>query len=269
MVNLNRVVITGADSAIGKEISFGIKLSRSQCDVTKSEDINKLSSYNPEAILHLASCSIRACEANPLEAYKINVLALMNVANKASELNIPLIIISTGAIFNGPSTQEFTKDDAPNPQNIYGQTKYLAEEIARKITSKLLIIRTGWLFGFTHKKEGFTKFLDSSIDNLKKGESINATSDQKGSPTYISDFITTLSHLIESGEKGLVHVVNKGGASAFDIIEFLKDRTSSKSNIIATSMSSTQNTLKRSASEALVPSVDLRSWQDALEEYVS
>ena len=267
MTDLSRVVITGSGGSIGKEINFGIPLSHSKLDVTKKKDLDSISIYNPSAILHLASVPIKTSEENPLEAYKINVIATTSIAKKAAELDIPLIIISTGAIFNGPEKKEFKETDTPDPQNVYGQTKYLAEILAGYICPKLLIIRTGWLFGFKGKKDGFSGFIQRTIDELKTNKLVKATADQKGSPTYIKDFTDSLAKLILSNKKGIVHLVNKGGASAYDIVSKMKSLINSTSEI--NSLSSTNSSLKRSKSEVLCPSsFTMRSWEDAMSEYL-
>lgn len=267
MVDLSRVVITGAEGVIGKAIPFGIHLSHAECDVTDSKAVAALSRHHPSAFLHLASLALRPCEMNPLEACQVNVLATKSLAEKAAELKIPLILVSSGAIFKGPLEKKFSEQDTPNPSNIYGQTKYLAELLTARIAPNHLIVRTGWLFGFPHKKDGFSGFIDKAGEMLRAGESMSAIHDQKGSPTYIGDFVDALTRLIRENKTGIIHLVNTGDASAFEMLAHMKKFLKSTSILTPTAFSE-QSIPKRSRSEVLVSTLPLRSWQQALESYL-
>ena len=85
-----------------------------ELDVTKSEEINEIcNKINPSAIIALSSLDLRLCEDNPFEAYKVNVLGIYNLALEAKKRDIPLVMISTGAIFNGNLNDIFKEEDLP------------------------------------------------------------------------------------------------------------------------------------------------------------
>ncbi len=261
------MVVTGGNSAIASELDFGIRLSHAECDVTSHSCKNEIQNCNPSAILHLASVPIRLCETNPFEAYRINVFGTKNIAEIAKSLKVPLILISTGAVFNGSLQTIFSEDDSPNPQNIYGQTKAMAEEIVLSSSPQNLVVRTGWLFGFSNKKDGFSGFLEKAITSLRENLPLKATSDQKGSPTYVEDFVNALSHAIKYGKTGTIHLVNEGGASAFEILSHMKVHLNSNSELVAVSLADMQGP-QRSASEVLNSKTILSSWKNVLERYL-
>lgn len=267
MVELSRVVVTGGNSAIAQELDFGIRLSHAECDVTNPSCKDAIQKHNPSAILHLASVPIRLCETNPFEAYRINVFGTKNIAEIAKSLNIPLIVISTGAVFDGNTHAIFFEESPTNPQNIYGQTKNIAEIIVRASSPKNLIVRTGWLFGLSNKKDGFSGFIEKAITSLKENAPLKGTPNQKGSPTYVEDFAQALTHAIENGKTGTIHLINEGGASAFEILTHIKHHLNSHSEIVAVSLADVQGP-KRSASEVLGSKTPLPSWKNALERYL-
>ncbi|MBI3334490.1 NAD(P)-dependent oxidoreductase [Candidatus Pacearchaeota archaeon] len=268
MTELAKTLIIGAQGRIGSMIPWGIKLSRLELDVTKPEQIARIcAEKKPSAILCLSSLDLRKSEQNPLEAYKVNVLGVYHAAQEAQKRNIPCIIISSGAVFNGESEQEFTEESTPNPQNIYGQTKYIAELMVRSICPKHLIIRTGWLYGFRENPS----FIDKMIQMAREGKEIKATYDQKGSPIYLSDFMQALEELIRTDASGTYHLVNAGGTSAVELMHEVLSLTKSTSLLHEVTMQELNSQgPARSASEVLSSTrYPMRHWRDALRSYLA
>lgn len=266
-MDLSKLLIIGKNSSIAKELNFGIKLSKDELNVINSKDIeHKIKKYSPSGILYLASIDLKNSKEKPLEALEVNVIGLYNVAKISQSLKIPIIIVSSGAIFSGKLDQDFNEYSKPEPINFYGQTKYFGEIILQNINKNFLIIRTGWLFGFRHKKNGFTNFIDILFNNSDK--KIYATKNLFGSPTYIKDFIVEMKNLISLNKKGIFHVVNSGRASAKDIaLESFKITGKSK-DIEFIKFKNRLGEPKRSETEVLKSTkLKLKSWQEALKDY--
>jgi len=266
MANLSKVLIIGAEGLIGNELDFGIKLSHKDIDVTNRDSIKKaLEKHRPEAVLNLASVNLRKAQEDPFLANQVNVIGAYNVALETKQKNIPLIIISTGAVFNGGLDKEFNEEDTPNPLNIYGQTKYLAEIVVKETNFEYLIVRAGWLFGFKSGKNFFNRIMESL-----NGERIEATYDQFGSFTYIKDFTDKLKEIIEKDYRGIFHIANSGRGNTLELIESLIESFKSKTNIDKVSYNKFNTDIKRSQSEVLVSNiVKLRDWKLALKECIN
>lgn len=267
MVDLSRILVTGADGMIGQSIQFGIKKNHSELDILNVNEIKKICNLiNPSAILCLSSLNLATCEKSPIEAYNVNVIGVYNLAQEAKKRQIPIAIISSGAVFNGDKEKIFNEEDIPNPINIYGQTKYLAEIIVQNITEKHIIIRTGWLFGFqSTKKSSLDKILNSIRENIH----VQVNSIQYGSPTYLPDFILSLKEILQSDNYGIIHISNNGYASAEDFTQEAIHYLKSSSNITILPISNI-NIPKRSNSEVLSSDkIKLRSWKEALHEYLN
>ena len=109
----------------------------------------------------------------------------------------------------------------------------------------------------------------SVLEKAHQGKLIEASEDQRGSPTYVFDFVSSLTQLIENRVFGVFNIVNRSSASAFEIATFLVDHIGSASQVVSKSrFNFTTSNLHRSASEVLVPNVDLRSWRDSLASYL-
>ena len=273
LIDLSKIIITGGEGMIAQELSFGIKLSRRQMDVTNKEQIKQVfSQINPSGVICLSAITdIKLCEQNPLYAYEVNVFGAYNLACEASQRDIPFVLVSTGAVFNGPAEKLFNEEDIPNPKNIYGQTKYLAEIIIKTMMKKSIIVRTGWVFGGNSKKNRFSKFVNDLIIPTTKDKNMIATTDQKSSPTYVVDFSNKLKEIILSDYNGTIHLTNSGdGASAMDVAKEIILITGNATKVNAAKIKEfNRNSPKRSMSESLISTkLKLRDWREALKEYV-
>jgi dTDP-4-dehydrorhamnose reductase len=74
--------------------------------------------------------------------------------------------------------------------------------------TRLLIIRTAWLFGPYR-----INFVDRIIELAGEKASLNVVHDQIGSPTLTSDLAQHTRELVNSGGEGIYHLVNTGKAS--------------------------------------------------------
>ena len=250
---------------VGQALSFGVKTSHHELDVLDNDGIRAICDrVNPSGILCLSSVNLRNSEKNPLQAYAVNVFGVYNLACEALRRKIPIILVSSGTVFHGSLESLFSEDDLPSPQNIYGQTKYLAEVLVRSMTDNYLILRTGWLFGGKTQSSPVNKM----IKLVKNSEEITATIDQKGSPTYLLDFVEKMKELIDTDAHGIFHVVNGGAASAADIAQEIIAYVESEPKLHLVKMSEIAGP-PRSASEVLLSKkIKLRHWKEALIDYL-
>jgi len=116
-------------------------------DIRDSNAVKRFIQKNkPDIIFHLAAeTDVDKCELNKNHAYETNSKATENIATFCKGFDIPLVFISTGAIFNGEKEGGYTELDSPDPINVYGKSKLLAEEKIRSQLSKYYIIRAGWM----------------------------------------------------------------------------------------------------------------------------
>ena len=269
MIDFRRALVTGGAGMVGQALPFGIKPSRDQLDVTDPAATERYcANIEPSAIICLSSINLHACEREPIEAYHVNVFGAATLAKEARRRDIPLVIVSTGAVFNGPSGSSFDEDATPSPVNLYGQTKWLSEEVVRRLTDKHLILRTGWLFGRSGPHR--MNLVDQAYAAAQCGRPVEANVDQEGSPTYVRDFVETLENLLDDGRFGLFHVVNANRACAAEIADEVSRLTNDRLLVQRRKAHEIDSSgVRRSASEVLTSRwLFLRPWKEALASYV-
>ena len=127
MTDIDRLVVTGGFGQIGRSMDFGIHTDRTEIDVTNQASVlDGLRQLNASAVLNLASIDLRPSQADPAIALQVNVDGTYNVARAARELGIPVILITTGAVFNGAFGETFDETATPDPLCVYAKTKHMA-----------------------------------------------------------------------------------------------------------------------------------------------
>lgn len=275
MIEIENALITGGNGMIGKKINFGLKPKSSEMDVTDLKSITRYFSCIDETkiscIIHLASINLRESEESPSKSINVNINSTINMLSIAKKLNIPFILLSSGAVFhhNNPDIV-FNEDFITNPNCIYGVTKASSEKVA-SLYEKSIIIRTGWLFGGNQKKH--YKFFESTINNLLTNSQVKASGNFYGSPTYVIDLIEKMTELIINLRFGIHHIVNDGHATGYDIaLKIAKIMNKNPNNILKVNSSDVPNAGPyRGNTESLVSLKEhnkMRHWEESIKEYI-
>ena len=273
-MNLDNALITGGSGMVGCNIHFGFKPSSDDMDITNVKSIERyvdLKKQNISCIIHLAAINLRESEEKCTKSINVNVNGTTNMLHIAMKLDIPFVLISTGASFSSTNPDlVFNEFSEPSPNCVYGHTKSASEQISL-LYRKTIVIRTGWLFGGNQKMH--YKFVENAISSLITNNEIKASNDFYGSPTYVLDLIQTMCSLILNSTYGVHHVVNSGKACGYDIaIEVANKLNKPQQLVISVNSDHIPNSgpprSKSEVLESIYPTNHLRSWQQSLNEYI-
>lgn len=160
----------------------------------------------PDLVFHAAAYGdVDGCERDKQYAWMVNVEATRNIARACEVLGIPLVYLSTDYVFDG-ERGNYSEDDPPCPTSYYGLTKLLAEELARSICSRCVVVRTSSLYGVGPGRKNFAVFV---LEKLSRGESVRALVDQYTSPTLDLLLAEAVLELVERRYLGLIHVAGE------------------------------------------------------------
>jgi len=216
-----KILVTGANGQLGKELvqlprqadMDIIGLNREQLDVTDLAACRKvLSEYQPTAIIHCAAfTAVDQAEADPDLAFKVNAAGTRNLAVAAEEIGAKFLYISTDYVFDGMGTSPYSEYDMPNPQTVYGKSKFAGEQLVQTLNSRYFIVRTAWIYG----KYG-NNFVKTMLKLANEKDELKVVRDQIGSPTYALDLANFLIDLIRTDFYGTYHVSNTGCCSWYE-----------------------------------------------------
>ena len=226
-----KYLVTGVRGQLGYDVvkelrSRGyddiVEANSSNMDITNEANVREfVDNAKPDVIIHCAAhTAVDKAEEEVEKAFDINAFGTLNMVNAAKRNNAKLIYISTDYVFDGtkPYNEMYEVTDKANPQNIYGKTKYLGEQIAR-LYDKSFVVRTSWVFGINGKN-----FVKTMRALSEKYPTLSVVCDQFGSPTYTVDLARLLVDMSVTEKYGTYHANNGGYCSWAEFADYiLKD----------------------------------------------
>lgn len=226
-----RILLTGKNGQVGFELekklsTLGevIATDREELDLANPDAIRAfIETTKPDIIINPAAyTAVDKAESEPDLAYRINTLAPEVLADKARELDIPLIHFSTDYVFDGLKNEPYVETDSTNPQSVYGKTKCEGEEKIRTHI-KHMILRTSWVFG-SHGNN----FLKTILRLIQEKASLDIVGDQWGSPASSSMLADVTFKIVDMifkdknfNDYGTYHVTCEGETNWYGYASFI------------------------------------------------
>ena len=156
-----RILVTGVKGQLGHDVVNEMKkrgldpvgVDLEEMDITDKEACAKvITEAKVDAVIHCAAyTAVDAAEDNVELCRKVNSQGTRNIAEVCRDLDIKMMYISTDYVFDGQGTRPWEPDDARNPLNVYGQTKYEGELAVEELVKKFFTVRIAWVFGVNGK----------------------------------------------------------------------------------------------------------------------
>lgn len=273
---MKKLLITGGAGTLGQYASrilsdYTISApSRKLLDITNGKHVKKwISELRPTAVIHSAAMThVDDCQLNPEKAKRVNTHATAQIARACKKLAIPMVYISTAAVFDG-SKKCFTENDNPSPINVYGSTKHAGEESVLSSGVSNIILRIGWLVGGGATEKKFISYVFSSI---RSGKKTYVVSDTIGSIAYAADVMSFIKWLLAEKQRGIFHFGASGVCSRYDIASHIRSLINSNAKIVPkpSSYFAKQFHAPRPKREVLqsIHYPFTKHWQSVLERYI-
>ncbi|WP_138430318.1 dTDP-4-dehydrorhamnose reductase [Fodinibius saliphilus] len=228
-----KLVLLGASGQLGREWQTFIEengvddiellsYTSSQLDITHYREVSdELRKQKPDVVVNCAAYTdVDGAEKNRKQAHKINVEAVLYLAELSKQFEFKLVHYSTDYVFPG---SKFDMKECPNgypekhpvdPINWYGKTKWEGEQAIRNTTENHLIIRVSWLCG-----QFGNNFVKTMLKLAKERNSLQVVNDQWGSPTFTEDVVQKSLALLERDAKGTYHLSSQGVINWYDFAQ--------------------------------------------------
>lgn len=181
--------------------------SSAEADITNEEQISKLiDRIQPQVIVNAAAYTkVDLAEKERDSAFLINACSVQKLAKLCAKRDVVLIHISTDYVFDGTKKEAYLEEDATNPINAYGLSKWEGEKQLRNSHSKHFIIRTSWLYS-----DKGQNFYNSMLRLFAEKEELTITTDQVGCPTNAYDLAEFIHFLVanQAAHFGTYHFCN-------------------------------------------------------------
>ncbi|MDI6808152.1 MAG: dTDP-4-dehydrorhamnose reductase [Candidatus Eisenbacteria bacterium] len=275
-----RVLVTGCKGLLGTALTriLSQEYEVIPCDIDTA-DVTDLDSFgefarnaSPDIIVHCAGYTrVDDAEKEKELAFKINAFGTKNVATVATEMEAPVLYVSTDYVFDGRKGAPYLEFDRPNPINVYGSSKLAGEDFVRNICPQNWIVRTSWLYG-----TGGKNFVDTMVTLSGKGKEIPVVDDQRGSPTLADDLAGAMMVILKRNEFGLYHATNGGDCSWYEFAREIVSLWGGDAAIVKPiSSAQSDRPAKRPTNSVLenyrlrhTLGFETRHWRDALKDYL-
>jgi dTDP-4-dehydrorhamnose reductase len=220
-----QIVVLGSRGQLGAAIVHACSgrhavhaLDRAALDLTDDAAVGgTIGRLNPDAIINCTGYNaVDAAETHPVDALRVNALAVRSLARAARRANAALVHFSTDFVFDGTASVPMTEEHPPNPRSAYAVSKLLGEWFAADAPT-WYVLRVESLFGVAPGQTPKGS-LEVIIDGLRAGRRVRVFGDRTVSPTYVIDAAAaTLALLERRSAPGLYHCVNSGSGTWLDV----------------------------------------------------
>jgi len=155
--------------------------------------------------------------------YKLNALAVKNLADLCKDLAKHLVQISTEYVFGGDKSGGlYNEKDEPKPINWYGQTKYFGEEFVQNSGCFYTIIRIS--MPYRAQFEGKKDLARTFLEMLQEGREIFGCTDVINTPTFIDDIAQGLKLILEKEPGGILHIASVDSISPYNFARSIAEK---------------------------------------------
>jgi dTDP-4-dehydrorhamnose reductase len=285
-----RWIVTGSGGQLGQSLVRQLREVLSPAEVlacTRSEvDLSDLAGLGervkawelgPGDVVANAAAhtGVDACESELDAAMAINAHGPEVLAAACAGAGARFVHVSTDYVFDGRGEAPYAEDYPTEPNTAYGRTKLVGEQRVMAVDPEALIARTSWVFG---PGKNFVAAILRQARLRRTGEvegPLSVVDDQQGCPTYAADLAAALRALVAKEAHGIFHVSNRGATTWWDFARAILDETGYSDLVIERGRTAILNLpAERPAysvldcSRAASLGVTLRSWEEALREYL-
>lgn len=276
-----KALVIGAQGQLGQDLmralgEGAIGVTHQDVDVTDGVALLQLvQAHRPDWVLNTAAFhNVDECEANPALALAVNAMGAFNAARASRAVGARHVFFSTDYVFGGgePRARSHPRleSDAPHPVNVYGTSKVAGEQLVLQADPEALVIRSAGLYGASTSRKGWT-FPELMLHLAKTQPVVRVVDDQVLSPTFTADLAEAAIRLLRDQATGLVHVANEGECSWYEFAAATFELTGANARLEPQSTAQAGRRARRPPYSALGterPGARLRSWREALEDYL-
>lgn len=192
-------------------------------DLTNLTGIAKtISDIKPDIVVNAAAhTAVDKAESEHELAHLLNAESVEIIAKETAKIGALLVHYSTDYVFDGEGEHYRLENEAPNPLNVYGETKLAGELAIARFNSRHLIFRTSWVYAARG-----ANFAKTMLRLAKEKSMLSIINDQYGAPTgaeLLADCTAQAIRVEQQNNQvhGTYHLVASGETTWYDYAEFV------------------------------------------------
>jgi len=280
-----KILLIGGSGQLGGDIARNnvaheiLAPPRDTLDLERMDDVEILvTRFAPHLILNCAAFhNVPQCEQLPEKAFRVNCVAVRDLARLCRRGDIPFVNFSSNYVFGGERRKPYTESCCPDPLQVYGMTRLAGELAARSAApDHAVIIRTCGLYGISGARSKGGNFVDNRVSDARAGGDLEISFEQIVCPTSTDDLSKAVLRLIDHADfkPGVYHLVNEGECSWYEFTKAIYSELNSDANLRAVDRKGLSGEMRRplysvlANTRARAMGIELPPWRDALHRYM-
>ncbi len=220
-------VLAVDDLSSGRAENVNREADLEQIDIRGTQLADKISSYQPDAVFHLAAQpSVSVSARDPLLDAQVNVLGTVNLLHAMMCSGVPRLVFAStgGAIYGEPEGSAPVNESAPcKPMSPYGTSKLCCEEyiglFRRSHGVRGTVLRLANIYGPRQDPHGEAGVVAIFSRAMLEGESVNIFGDGEDERDYVfvGDLVEAFLRAAESGLPGPFNIGTGAGTSVNEL----------------------------------------------------
>jgi len=281
-----RYVVIGAAGQLGFDLvrTFDragelVGLTRRELDVLDPGRVRAvLTDLRPTCVLNTTAYNrVDAAEDDRAGAFALNAEAVGALAATCQALGATFVHFSTDYVFDGRRPAPYRESDAPNPLNVYGESKLAGERQALARCERAVIFRVSGLFGVARSSgKGGTNFVETMLRLARERKPVRVVADQVLGPSYTRDLAPKVWKVLPRAAHRVYHLTNVGETSWHGFARRVFALAGVEAEVVPVTSAEFGARARRPAysvlahaSLAALGEDDLRPWDAALAAYVA
>jgi len=277
-----KILLIGATGQLGADLlrnNPGHEIeapSRTELDVLNAAAA--VGRLRPDAVINCAAFhNVPLCEEKPEEAFRINAIAVRDVAAACEAAGAWLVTFSSDYVFGGDRREPYLETDRPQPLQVYGATRLAGENLALAAApQRAVVIRTCGLYGTAGSRSKGGNFVDGRVADGRAGKRIEMASEQTVAPTSTHDLSRAVHALLQHPKlaPGLYHLVNEGSCTWYELTRAIVETLRLPAEVVPVDRGGRSGAMRRPLYSVLANTraralgIRLRPWREALVDYL-
>jgi dTDP-4-dehydrorhamnose reductase len=280
-----RILLIGASGQLGSDLIKNdpghdiVAPDRKELDVTQGDAIVvAIRDTRPDWVVNTAAFhNVPVCEEQPERAFRVNCIAVRDLALACEKHGARLMTFSTDYVFNGEQRKPYREEDRPAPLQIYGVSKLAGENMARAVAAeRAVVVRTCGLYGRSGAASKGGNFVDKRVEDGRRVRAMDMGCDQIVCPTSTEDLSKAVYELMArpSVESGIYHLVNEGECTWYEFTVSIYEYLDIEMKVNPVDRGGRTNSMRRPLYSVLANTrasalgITLPPWKDALKRYL-
>ena len=280
-----KILLIGASGQLGGDLLRNndahdiVAPDRNALDLANPAQVAEtIRALRPAAVINCAAFhNVPLCEEQPELAFRINCVAVRQLAELCEETGARLVTFSSDYVFGGDKRTPYVEDDRPAPLQMYGITRLAGEHAALATApDRAVVFRTCGLYGRSGARSKGGNFVDGRVADALAGKRIEMASEQVLAPTSTDDLSRAVLSLIVHPRlaPGIYHLVNEGQCSWYEFTRAIVETVGAETEVVPVDRGGRTGNMRRplysvlSNTRARALGVALRPWREALVDYI-